>query len=126
MPGYSKARLVVLINNKLNYTQIRQFEEDDLSCIWLKINLRKRNHLYVCCLYRQWNLPTSMNKPNSGNIHNQIDRFKRALNPMDNLCNRRHEVFISGDLNVDQLVKNNPPRRWDLRKLNDCLDEYRA
>ena len=65
-------------------------------------------------------------KQKSGNIHNQIDRFKRALTPMDDICNRGHEVLVSGDLNVDQLGSNNPSRRWDLRKLNDCLREYRA
>ena len=123
MLGHNKARLVVLINNKLNYTRMKQFEEDDLSCLWLKINICKRKHLYMCCVYRQWNLPSSMDKPESGNVHNQLDRLRRVLIPLDDLCDKGHDVVISGDINIDQLLRNNASKRWDLCKLNDCLNE---
>ena len=66
------ARSIVIIKESLSYTRCYEFENINISSIWLKINLSRNNYIYACSYYRQWQLPNNCNTPNSNTKSGQI------------------------------------------------------
>ena len=57
MDGFDEARIVVLIKKGIRYQRITRLEHEDMSCIWLKVNISRGKNLNIVCIYRQWKLP---------------------------------------------------------------------
>ena len=123
--GCRKARLIVLIKKGIQYSRIDEYDHKYTSSIWIRLKTSKRKYLYVLCLYRQWHLVSEANVPDSGLIANQLERLAKALEPIDDLRAKGHQLLVGGDINIDHLVANNPRKRWDIARLTDLLDDVR-
>ena len=47
MRNMTKSRLIVMIKKDIAYTRIKNYEEEDLSLMWIRIKINKSKYLFI-------------------------------------------------------------------------------
>ena len=125
-PESNKSRITVMLKRNITYTRLYELETSESSAIWLKVKVSPRKYVYILCVYRQWHtLPELDPNKNSGLLINQIKRFDELMKPIQKLAEDGQSILVAGDINIDQLLTNDPDSRYDIRKLNEVLTKYK-
>ena len=123
MLNCDKSRVSCIIKQGIQYERLTKFEDDDISTIWLKINLGKNKFVVIMAGYRQWTLPHTMGFPDSNNIDNQNARFDKIMNQIKNVRKNYRNAKICWDSNIDLLEGNDPCGRYDIKYMFDKYHE---
>ena len=106
MKNMKKSRLIVLIKKGIEYKRIKNYEEDDLSSIWICVKINKSKYLYILRAYRQRNVPDEVGIINSGKPEVMLECLKRLIAQLTPICNQGQLALIPGDINIELLINN--------------------
>ena len=69
-----------MIRKGIKYKRRYDLEDEKLCTIWTEVNLNKGKSVLIMGGYRQWNLIKYFNNSKSGDINNQLNRFRLIIN----------------------------------------------
>ena len=67
----------------------------------LRVQMAKKQSLYIVGAYRQWNLIENLKTLTSHTLPEQISRLENTMSPITELRDKGHELLLFGDLNID-------------------------
>ena len=101
------SRVVVYVKEGINVRQLRKYETDDLSTIWLEAGLPREKKLVLGCSYREHDyIKLERGEPKQSGHPEQLQRWEKFVDIWSKVIDEQKEVCVVGDLNWDLLEEN--------------------
>ena len=96
------ARVVVYVNNTLDYVQVSELEDDLTQSIWIKGGFKNSKKIYFCHAYREHTSTEGKSiATQSQNLTRFLTQWEEAA--CHNNPTEPNEVHVCGDMNLDAL-----------------------
>ena len=102
--GYS--RLAALVKDGVHVKVLREYMDQEVATVWLKVSKKGGSKLHVGAVYRQHHLLRQLTPNVSGGVERQKARWQKILSQWRR-AGERTECFVIGDINLDINKWNN-------------------